>query len=136
MARFLTNYNNGTVAWIREDHAILYGQITLAKGDPTKAGVRIFTFSDSEGYRGIVTGTHKDAEFLMSGHEIVPAVDLGRNCGWGGYVPFSNGIAIAERELEYVTTLSDVIEVILKTAANAQVEKTTQELNEPVYQAR
>jgi hypothetical protein len=116
MARFFSCQNNGTIAVIREDHAKQYGLIRKSGGDPTKAGVRVFTFSNSEGYRGLVTGTYTDLAFLVSlGHEIVS--DTGND--WTGYVPFSNGVDIAQRELEYRTTLSDLIELFLQSTADS-----------------
>jgi hypothetical protein len=118
--KFHRNYNNGVVAVISAAEASDYAKIKKAGGSPVKCPtVSVFTFCSRERMEQSVTekmtftGTVEDLEKLMEGHEFASC------CGdWDGYVPFSNGIQYGahgddskERELKYLTTLSDVIRV-------------------------
>ena len=123
MAKFYKSYNNGVVAVISEDDAKRYGMIRRAEGNPVAhPEVRVFTFCSSERYnrdvieRMTFTGTHEDLQALLEagGHKVESS------CGpdWDGYVPFSNGFQYSEharntkaRELQYVTSLRDVLDV-------------------------
>ncbi|MEK7150771.1 MAG: hypothetical protein AAB783_01065 [Patescibacteria group bacterium] len=126
--KFFVAYNNGVVAVISEDHAKLYGVCKRGIEDPReaaraalKAGVRIFTFASAERLecrledKYILTGTTELLDTLV--HLCDHVLD---DCGtddWPGYVPFSNGYEseswddeTCKRELEYRTTLEDVLD--------------------------
>lgn len=123
MAKFYESYNNGVVAIISEEDAKRYGMIRKAEGNPAlHPEVRVFTFCSKERYdravteQMVFTGTYEDMQALMEagGHEFS---SVGSD-DWNGYVPFSNGFQYGthgdeqkERELQYVTSLRDVLEV-------------------------
>lgn len=137
--KFFVNDNNGVYAVISEEHAALYATVKRSGGDPIAAGCRVFTFCSKErmerglSERMVFTGTLEDLDHLLKGHQMGDG-----GGGWDGYVPFSNGIQYgysvgglpaigvpegyqsrhdsAERELRFVTTLSDVIATFGVTA--------------------
>lgn len=127
MARFLRNDNNGVLALVSEEHAVLFDTAKRADGDPIKLGARIFTFCHQDRIdkypelKHIVTGNLELMKKLlaMNGN----AWSDQRSFGWGGYVPFSNNIEwekqngqptkAAQDELRWRTTTQDVVETFL-----------------------
>jgi len=97
-------------------------------GNPSKTGIRVFTFVTPESLDAIpnarlfFTGTTEDLCLLIErgGHELV---DSGNNHDWSCYVPFSNKeqygpqyedydiLCLWKSTLGYVCNLHDVIEV-------------------------
>ena len=125
--KFFVAYNNGVTAVISEVHAKLYGVWKRGIEDPREAaraalkvGARIFTFASIQRFerrpedKHILTGSTELLDLLvhLQGHVL-------DDCGtddWPGYVPFSNGYEsesfndeTRQRELEYRTTLEDVL---------------------------
>ena len=115
MATFYFARNNGVVAYIRADHAILYGQAVACGGDPLKMGVKIFTFCDKERLkrnpelRRFFTGSTDFAATLFTHHYAESSSNQPGSYRWDGYVPFSNQEFNDPRCLEYVTTCEDII---------------------------
>ena len=115
MATFYSNENNGIVAVISEEDARLLEVVTDAGGNAILAGVRIFTFytpsEHSKEFRDnykIYTGTMELLGLLGTVHEIKS--NEGADSGWNGFVPFSNGFDVVDRqERQYQTTVEDVI---------------------------
>ncbi|NCU41841.1 MAG: hypothetical protein EOM19_03910 [Candidatus Moranbacteria bacterium] len=131
--KFFSKNNNGVTAVISEEHAPLYKLIKDADGNPPKGGiVKVFTFhsADKEVLRhkkefpfqyAHYSGSVDDLDWLIKqgGHEIVD--DAGGE--WDGYVPFSNGIEVAEtREQTYVTDLSDIRETFFAHSSKKMLE--------------
>ena len=127
--KFYKSCNNGVVAVISEDDAKRHGMIRKAEGNPAvHPEVRVFTFCSPERYnrdvfeRMTFTGTYEDLQALMEagGHKFSPVP----SDEWNGYVPLSNGFQYGaqgdgpkERELQYVTSLRDVLDVFGLLAA-------------------
>ncbi len=127
MAIFYQNRNNGVVAVVRFDHALLAGIAAACDGDYLKLGVKVFTFVDAERLTrqpGIYTGS---LEFLAAlikqgGHELRPAdQQSAATWRWKGFVPFSNGMETGmhgqeaqKQELRYKTTAEDVEDIFHK----------------------
>jgi hypothetical protein len=116
--KFFYSRNNGVIAYVRQDHAVLYGQAMAAGGDPLKLGVKIFTFCDKERLernpelRRFFTGSMAFAAKLFRHHCTECSSHQSGQYRWDGGVPFSNQEFNDTRCLEYVVTLEDVIEVL------------------------
>ncbi len=117
MALFYTSRNNGVMAVISEADAKLYGMIKKSGGDPTKVGVRVFTFCDSDRFqdpkeRMVFTGTGRLFSHLSTEHDFS---ENKAESGWDGFVPFSNqehSVGWSDPSIDWqrwVTTAEDFI---------------------------
>ena len=117
---FYSSSNNGVIALISKEDAMKY----VTGVDPTLFGVRVFTFCQKERIQNdpiqkmVMTGSFDDMDALLKlgGHRILSARPI--NCRWDGFVPFSNGCEYGmhgeerkEKELRFMTTLSDLLQV-------------------------
>ncbi len=97
MAKFYSSRNHGIIAVIRaEDAALFHNHVAIDTSCPKKvkeAGIRVFTFCDTERYRdplerGVFAGDLNLLTLLLAqGHTCEPNSG---SSGWSGYVPFSN----------------------------------------------
>jgi len=132
MAKFFTYSNNGVTAVVSEE---TMQKIQWYEESRREAGEReqeflapyptpIFTFSDAPGLQGVVTGTLRDKEELLRGHQTesrffyVPF----SNCGGSAELLYRDKLDGVSFELAFVTTLRQAMDAFGLVRAEEPVE--------------